>query len=530
MKKKLLFGNDARQALLRGVKQLSDAVTTTLGPKGRNVALGKKWGPPIVLHDGVSVAKEIDLEDKFEDMGAQLVKEAASKTNDVAGDGTTTSTLIAYEIVKEGMKAIGSGSNPMYIKKGLDMALQQVIDQLDEKAIPIKEKKELEQIASISSDSPELGEMVADILERVGLQGVVTVEESNTFETSVEFTEGMEVDKGLVSHHFQTNDERGYAEVKDPLVFVTDKKLIGVEDAVNIFNKIPNDERTILLIAEEIEGEALTTLVLNKLRGRLNIVAVKAPSFGDRRREILQDICTVTGATFVTSELGMSLESVTADMFGRARLVHATKDTCKIVEGKGDKEKVKERVEQIKHSIESANNEFDKEQLRKRLAKLASGVAVIKVGAPTEIELGEKKERVIDAVEATKAAMEEGIIEGGGAALARIVITQPVNGEGDDRGKGFQILQNVLSTPLKKLAANSGKDPEKVCAKVLKGKLGYDVNSDSYCQLIGAGIIDPVKVTKSALKNAVSVAGMILTTDVLVAVIEEDKPQDIDNL
>lgn len=524
MAKQLVFGADARQKLLKGMDILSQAVITTLGPRGRNVALDKKWGAPSVVHDGVTVAKEIELKDPFENMGAQLLKEAASKTNDDSGDGTTTATVLANTIVAEGMKNIAAGANPMILKKGLEKALEAVVEEIKSKARPLKGRDEVMQIATISAQDEQIGELIADALEKVGKDGVVTVEEGRGLKMEIDYKEGMEFDKGYASPYFVTNTDNMEAEIDDPFILITDQKISAINDLLPFLENVVKVSKNLVIIADEIEGEALATLVVNKLRGAFNLIAIKAPGFGDRRKEMLEDIAILTGGTVISEDTGRKLESVVPEDCGRADKVWADKDNCRIIGGKGNKNDIVARVAAIRKGIEASDSEFDAEKFQERLAKLAGGVAVINVGAATEIELNEKKERVKDAVEATKAAVEEGIVVGGGVTLIRAQkALSKVKVKNDEEKTGVEILSKALSQPLRWIANNSGVDEGWVVRKVIDGKADYGFNAltNTFENLLAAGIVDPAKVTRTALQNAVSVASMVLTTEVLIA----DEPE-----
>ncbi len=532
MAKQILYSDDARQKLVSGVNQLARAVTTTLGPKGRNVALDKKWGAPSVVHDGVSVAKEIDLADPFENMGAQLIKQAADKTNDVAGDGTTTATLLAQGIVNEGMKNITAGANPMILNKGLEKATQAVVDELKKMAKKVKDKQEITQVATISAADAQIGQLIADALEKVGKDGVVTVEEGKGLAMEIEYKEGMEFDKGYASSYFVTDTAKMEAEIDDAYLLITDKKISSIQDLLPFLEKFVKVSKNLVIVADEIDGEALATLVVNKLRGTFNTIAVKAPGFGDRRKAMLEDIAVLTGGTVVSEDTGRKLENITVEDCGRADKVWADKDNCRIIGGKGDTVKIKARIANIKAEIEENTSDFDKEKLQERLAKLSGGVGIINVGAATEVELKEKKERVNDAVSATKAAIEEGIVVGGGSALFRAskLALDKLVLPGEEQ-IGVNILKKVLELPIRKLAENSGVEGGWIIRVVgenisKKPNFGFDaVNAITVDDLIALGVVDPVKVTRSALQNAVSVAMMILTTESLVTDLpEKEKP------
>lgn len=526
MAKQLLYAEEARAKLKVGVDAVARAVATTLGPKGRNVALDKKWGAPSVVHDGVSVAKEIELEDPFANMGAQLVKEAASKTNDVAGDGTTTATVLAQAIVDAGLKNITAGANPMILKRGIEKAVETVVENLKKMAKPLKGKEEVAQVATISAADPTIGNLVAEALEKVGKDGVVTVEESKGLETNVEYKEGMEFDQGFVSPYFVTNPERMEAEIEDPYILITDKKISAISDLVPFLEKFVQVSKSLVIIADEVEGEALATLVVNKLRGTINVLAVKAPGFGDRRKAMLEDIVILTGGTVISEDLGKKLESTTVEDLGKAKKVVSDKENTLIVALPATKSAVQGRIAQIKKEIEKTDSEFDREKLEERLAKLAGGVAVVNVGAATEIEMKEKVERVKDAVGATKAAMEEGIVPGGGVALVRIMsaLEKLEKEAGSDEEKvGIRIVLDALSKPLWWIAANAGAKADAVVENVVKvaNNIGFNALTGKFEDLVAAGIIDPVKVTRSALQNAASVGMMVLTTEVLITDIPE---------
>ena len=526
MAKQIVFSDEARQKLLLGVDKLAKAVVTTLGPRGRNVALDKKFGAPTIVHDGVSVAKEIELEDPFENMGAQLVKEAASKTNDAAGDGTTTATLLAQQIVAQGMKNITTGANPMVMKRGIDKAVKAVIEELKKSRKELT-KEDWVKVATISAQNPQIGEKIAQALELVGKDGVVEVEESKGFEIEIEHTEGMEFDKGYISPYFVTNPDRMEAVLENPYILVTDQKVSSLQELVPFLESFVKVSKNLLIIADDVEGEALATLVVNKLRGGFNILAVKAPGFGERRKAMLQDIAILTGATVISEDIGRKLNSVSIEDLGRADRVVSTKDATKIVGGKGDKQALEARIAQIKAEIDKSDSDFDREKLQERLAKLAGGVAVIKVGAASETELKEVQERVKDAVGATKAAIEEGIVPGGGVALLRASQTlDQLKVENEDEKIGVNIIKKALEQPLRWLAKNSGADDGWVVRQVLENKnpaYGFNAATLEFGDMIEMGVLDPVKVTRNALQNAASVASMILTTEALVTDIPEKK-------
>lgn len=532
MAKKLIYSSEAREKLLSGVNQLTNAVATTLGPKGRNVALDKKWGAPNVVHDGVTVAKEIELKDAFENMGAQLVKEAASKTADVAGDGTTTATVLAQAIVEEGIKNITAGANPMLLKKGLEDACDAVVDFIKSKAktINIKNHAEISQIAIISAGDEIIGKQVAEALQKVGKDGVVSVEEGRGLSTEIEYKEGMEFDKGYASPYFVTNPEKMEAEIEDPYILITDKKIANIQEFLPFLENFAKTSKNLVIIADEIEGEALALLVVNKLKGVFNSLAVKAPGFGDRRKEMLEDIAVLTGGKVISEDTGTKFESVTLEDLGRADKVWSDKENTRIIGGKGSSADLHARIAQVKKQIELATSDFDKEKLQERLAKLSGGVAVINVGAATEVEMKEKKERVIDAVAATKAALEEGVVAGGGVVLleASKVLDSKLlkNVAGDsDQTTGVNILRKALESPTRKLAENAGINGDVVIDNINRQEAGYGLNvlTNDYVDMFKEGIIDPVKVTRSAVQNAVSVATMILTTEALVTDIPEEK-------
>jgi len=524
MAKVLEFNTEARQSLKEGVDVLANAVKTTLGPKGRNVALDKKWGAPTVTHDGVTVAKEIELDDHFANMGAQLLKEAATKTNDVAGDGTTTATVLAQAIVHEGMRNIAAGANAMLLKQGIDLAAVAIVGRIKELSTEVKGKEEIAQVASISAADQEIGDLIAEVMEKAGKDGVITVEESKGFAFETEYTEGMQIDRGYLSPYFVTNTERMEAELEDPFILITDKKISAIADVLPTLEQVARQGKSLVIVAEDVDGEALATLVVNKLRGTLNVLGVKAPGFGDRRKEMLRDIAVVTGGQVISEEIGRKLDGVTVDDLGRARRVVATKDDTTFIEGAGEDGAIKGRIEQIRAQIETTTSDFDREKLQERLAKLAGGVAVVKVGAATETELKEKKHRVEDALSATRAAVEEGIVPGGGVALINAVSAlDAVQAEGDVK-TGVNILRRALEAPLRGIVSNAGKDGGVVMDMVRRAQreqsnpnVGYDVIAEQCVDMIGAGIIDPAKVTRSAVENAASIAGMILTTEALIS-------------
>ncbi|MBM2843369.1 MAG: groEL [Anaerolineales bacterium] len=531
--KQLAFSEDARRRLKAGVDILASAVATTLGPKGRNVALDRKFGSPTITHDGVTVAKEIELDDPFENMGAQLLKEAATKTNDIAGDGTTTSTVLAHAMVSEGLKNLAAGSNPMLLKRGIEAAAKAVAEAITKASIKVTGKEEIASVAAISAQDKEIGNLIAEVMDKVGKDGVITVEESKGLEFETEYVEGMQFDRGYISAYFVTDPEHMEARVEEPYLLIHDKKISAATDIVPILEKLVQiGKRELIVIAEDVDGEALATLVLNKLRGMLNVVAVKAPGFGDRRKAMLQDVAILTGGTVITEELGRKLETVTINDLGKAGKVVATKDDTTIIEGSGDAAKIKGRIEEIKVEIDKSTSDYDKEKLQERLAKLSGGVAVIRVGAATETELKEKKHRVEDALSATRAAVEEGIVPGGGVALVNAMeALKDLKLEFDDETVGVAIVRRSLEVPLRKISENAGQDGAVVLETVRRQQaekknknFGFDVMRGEYVDMIKAGIIDPAKVTKGALENAASIASMILTTEALITdVPEKDK-------
>jgi chaperonin GroEL len=532
--KQLAFSEDARRRLKTGVDVLANAVATTLGPKGRNVALDRKFGSPTITHDGVTVAKEIELEDPFENMGAQLLKEAATKTNDIAGDGTTTSTVLAHAMVSEGLKSLAAGSNPMMLKRGIEAAAKAVSEAIGKQSIDVKTHEQISSVAAISAQDSEIGELIAEVMDKVGKDGVITVEESKGLEFETEYVEGMQFDRGYISPYFVTDPENMEASIEEPYLLIHDKKISAATDIVPILEKLVQlGKRELLVIAEDIDGEALATLVLNRIRGMLNVVAVKAPGFGDRRKAMLQDIAILTGGTVITEELGRKLESVTVNDLGKAGKVVSTKDETTIIEGAGEAARIKGRIEEIKVEIDRSTSDYDKEKLQERLAKLAGGVAIIRVGAATETELKEKKHRVEDALSATRAAVEEGIVPGGGVALINALeAIVKLTLEDEDANIGVNVVRKALITPMEGIAENAGEDGAVVIENVRRKQeesknknFGYDVITDKYLDMVEAGIIDPAKVTKGALENAASIAAMILTTEALITdVPEPDKP------
>lgn len=525
--KQIIFAEEARHALERGVNTLADAVKITLGPKGRNVVLEKKYGSPTITNDGVTIAKEIELKDPFENMGAQLAKEVATKTNDIAGDGTTTATLLAQAMVREGLKNVAAGANPMILKRGIEKAVQIVVEEIKKVSKPVDQKESILQVAAISAADEEIGSLIAQAMDKVGKDGVITVEESKTMGTDLEVVEGMQFDRGYVSAYMVTDSDRMEALLSDPYILLTDKKINLIKDLLPVLEKVVQRGKPLLIIAEDLEGEALATLIVNKLRGTLNVVAVKAPGFGDRRKEMLNDIAIVTGGQVVSEEVGRTLENTTLEMLGQARQVKVTKDECTIVDGKGEAKEIKARIGQIKNQIENTTSDYDKEKLQERLAKLAGGVAVIQVGAATETEMKEKKHRIEDALSATRAAVEEGVVPGGGVTLLQITPALDQVKETGDVATGMSIVRKALSEPLRQIANNAGVEGSVIVEKVMalpKGQ-GYNALSGEYVDMIKAGIVDPAKVTRSALQNAASIAAMLLTTESLVCEIpEKEKP------
>ena len=529
MAKQILFGEEARRALGRGVDQLADTVKVTLGPKGRNVVLDKKFGAPLITNDGVTIAKDIELDDPFENMGAQLVKEVATKTNDLAGDGTTTATVLAQAIVREGMKNVAAGANPMIMRKGIAKGVETAINAIKENSEKIKGSADIARVAAISSSDETIGELIAEAMEKVSADGVITVEESKTAETYSEIVEGMQFDRGYITPYMVTDTEKMEAVLDDAVILITDKKISNIQDLLPLLEQIVKTGKKLLIIAEDLEGEALSTLLLNKLRGTFTCVAVKAPGFGDRRKEMLKDIAVLTGGEVISEEIGLELKDTTMAMLGRARQVKVNKEGTVIVDGQGDAKAIKARVENIRHAIETTTSDFDREKLQERLAKLAGGVAVIKVGAATETEMKEKKLRVEDALNATRAAVEEGIVAGGGVAYVNAVpAVEAVAGEttGDEK-TGVNIVVKALQEPIRQIAANAGIDGAVVLEKIREsGKVGYgfDAYSETYCEMIESGIVDPTKVNRSALQNAASVASTVLTTESIVTDIKEPAP------
>ena len=529
MSKEILYGMDARSALLRGVDKLADTVKITLGPKGRNVVLEKKFGAPLITNDGVTIAKEIELEDAAENMGASLVREVATKTNDAAGDGTTTATLLAQALIHEGMKNVTAGANPMILRKGIFKAVDAAVAELKNQSKAISGSDDIARVGAISASDEDIGRLIADAMEKVTSDGVITVEESRSAETYSEVVEGMQFDRGYLSPYFATDTDKMEATLDDCLILVTDKKISNIQDLLPLLEQIVQSGKKLLIVAEDVEGEALTTLVLNKLRGTFTVVCVKAPGFGDRRKEMLLDIATLTGGEVITGDLGLDLKDTTLGQLGRARQVKVTKENTIIVGGMGDKLAITDRVCQIKLALENTTSEFDKEKLTERLAKLAGGVAVIKVGAATEVEMKEKKLRIEDALNATKAAVEEGIVAGGGAALVNVIgaVEKVIDGLDGDEKTGAMMVVKALTAPMKQIADNAGIDGSVVVAKVREsGRVGYgfDAYSEQFCDMIECGIVDPAKVTRSALQNAASIASTVLTTEAVVSEKKEPAP------
>ncbi len=532
--KQLVFSEEARRRLQHGMDILASAVVTTLGPKGRNVALDRKFGSPTITHDGVTVAKEIELEDPFENMGAQLLEEAATKTNDIAGDGTTTSTALAHAIVTEGMKNLAAGANPMLVKRGIESATKSVADKIKEQAIEVTTKEEIANVASISAQDRIIGNLIADVMDKVGRDGVITVEESKGLEFETEFVEGMQFDRGYISSYFITDPDHMEANIADPYILIYEKKISAAADIVPLLEKLVQiGKRDLVIIAEDIDGEALATLVLNKLRGMLNVVAVKAPGFGDRRKAMLGDIATLTGGTLISEETGRKLESATLQDLGRAEKVTVNKDDTTIIGGQGDTAAIKGRIDQIRVEIDNSTSDYDREKLQERLAKLSGGVAIIRVGAATETELKEKKHRVEDALSATRAAVEDGIVPGGGVALINAMgVLEGKKMDSEDEQIGVNIVRKSLEVPIRKIAENAGQDGSVILENVRRRQkekknqnIGYDVLSETYDDMIKCGVIDPAKVTRGALENAASIAAMILTTEALITdVPEKEKP------
>ncbi len=531
MAKQMLYDEEARKALRRGIDTLADAVKITLGPKGRNVVLDKKFGAPTITNDGVTIAKELELGDPFENMGAQLAKEVASKTNDIAGDGTTTATVLAQMLVQEGMRNVAAGANPMGIKRGIEKGVDAVVARIKDLSTPVSGKEQVAQVASISAADPEIGGLIAEVMDKVGKDGVITVEESKGLKYETEYVEGMNFDRGYISPYFVTNPDRMETVIEDPYILVYDKKISAVSDLLPALEKIIQTTKNIVIVAEEVEGEALATLVVNKLRGTINCLAVKAPGYGDRRKAMLEDIAILTGGQVISEETGRKLDSVGVEDLGRARKVVADKDETTIIEGHGSDEAIQARIKAIKAQVEETTSEFDKEKLQERLAKLAGGVAVIRVGAATEVELKEKKHRVEDALSATRAAVEEGIVPGGGVTYLNALQALDSLKLEDDEGTAVNILRRALEEPMRRIAVNAGREGSVVVEEVRRrakdssnDNLGYDALNDEYGDLIQKGVIDPAKVTRAALENAASVAAMVLTTDSLVTDVPEKQP------
>ena len=522
MAKQILFNEEARRALEKGVDALANAVKVTLGPKGRNVVLDKKFGAPTITNDGVTIARDIELEDACENMGAQLVREVATKTNDIAGDGTTTATLLAQAMIHEGMRNVAAGANPMVLKKGIELAVKTLVEKIQEVSKPVQSKGEIAQVATISSADEEIGKYIADAMEKVGKEGVITVEESKGMETALSVVEGMQFDRGYISPYMVTDTDKMEAVMDDPFILITDKKISSINDILPILEQVVKMGKELVIIAEDLDGEALATIVVNKLRGTFKALAVKAPGFGDRRKAMLEDIAILTGGQVISEELGRKLETVTLEDLGRARQIHSSKENTTIVDGMGDKAAIAARVEQIKKQIADSTSDFDKEKLQERLAKLSGGVAVIEIGAATEVEMKDKKLRVEDALNATRAAVEEGIVAGGGTTFIDIMSAlDGIEAEGDVK-TGVNIVRRAVEEPVRQIANNAGLEGSVVVAEVKKAELGvgYDAYNDVYVNMIEAGIVDPAKVTRSALQNAASIAAMVLTTETLVA----DKP------
>ncbi|MBO6202598.1 chaperonin GroEL [Selenomonas ruminantium] len=526
MAKQILFDEEARRALGRGVDALANAVKVTLGPKGRNVVLEKKFGAPTITNDGVTIARDIELEDPFENMGAQLVKEVATKTNDIAGDGTTTATLLAQAMIREGMRNVVAGANPMIIKKGIDKAVAALVDEIQSKAKTIESKADIAQVATISSANEETGELIAEAMEKVGKDGVITVEESKSMATNLSVVEGMQFDRGYISPYLVTDTDKMEAVLDDPYILITDRKISAIADILPILEQVVKQGKQLAVIAEDVDGEALTTIVVNKLRGTFKALAVKAPGFGDRRKAMLEDIAILTGGTVISEELGRKLDSVTLEDLGRARQIRSTKEETTIVDGVGDKDAIAARVAQIKKQIAETTSDFDKEKLQERLAKLAGGVAVIEIGAATEVEMKDKKYRIEDALNATRAAVEEGIVAGGGTTFIDILpALDKINVEGDEK-VGVNIVRRAIEEPVRQIADNAGLEGSVVVEEVKKAGdgIGFNALKNEYVDMIKAGIVDPAKVTRSALQNAASIASMVLTTETLVADKPEEKP------
>ena len=526
MAKQLQFSEEARAAMKRGIDIMADTVGVTLGPRGRNVVLDKKFGPPQVCSDGVTIAKEIELEDPFENMGAQLLKEAASKTNDVAGDGTTTATVLAQAIIHEGFKNIAAGANPMALKRGIERGVVAMRDAIGDMSTPVEGRTQIAQVASLSAHDDEMGELIADVMEKVGKDGVITVEESKGLSYEQEFVEGMQIDRGYISPYFITDQDRMEASIDDPYILITDKKISAVADVLPALEKILQVGKNVVVVAEDIEGEALATLVVNKLRGTLNCVAIKAPGFGDRRKAMLEDMAILTGGQVISEEVGRKLDSVTVEDLGRARRIVASKEETTFVDGSGSEDDISGRINQIKAQVDETTSDFDREKLQERLAKLSGGVAIIKVGAATEVELKEKKNRVEDALSATRAAVEEGIVPGGGLAVLRASTALDGLALAGDEATGASILETALRQPIKLISQNTGVSGEVILADSLEseGDWGYDAEAGEFCHLLEKGIMDPAKVTRAAIENAASVAAMVLTTESLITDVPDPTP------
>ena len=526
MAKMIVYGEEARKKLQSGIDQLANTVKVTLGPKGRNVVLGKKYGAPLITNDGVTIAKEVELEDPFENMGAQLVKEVSTKTNDVAGDGTTTATLLAQAMIHEGLKNLAAGANPIVVRKGMAKAVEAAVAEVKKQAKTVDGSKDIARVGAVSSGDEEIGKLIADAMEKVSADGVITIEESKTAETYSEVVEGMQFDRGYITPYMATDMEKMEAVIDDAYILITDKKISVIADILPILEQLVQSGKKLVIVAEDVEGEALNTLIVNRLRGTLNVVCVKAPGFGDRRKEMLQDIATLTGGTVISEEVGLELKTADISMLGRARQVKVTKETTTIVDGAGDSQAIKERVAQIRSQIANTTSDYDKEKLQERLAKLAGGVAVIKVGAATETEMKEKKLRIEDALNATRAAVEEGVVAGGGTIFVNVIPAVEAllsTVEGDEK-TGVRIVAKALEAPIRQIAANAGLDGSVILEKVRnsgKNGYGFDAYKEEYCDMVASGIIDPAKVTRSALENAASVSSMVLTTESLVA----DKPE-----
>ncbi len=527
MSKEILYGEDARKKLLEGVNKLADTVKVTLGPKGRNVVLDKSFGAPLITNDGVTIAKDIELDDAFENMGARLVKEVSTKTNDVAGDGTTTATVLAQSMIKEGVKNVAAGGDPMAIKRGIDKAVNVAVEAIKEISSPVNGREDIARVASISADNKEVGNLIADAMEKVSKDGVITIEESKTSETDVVVVEGMQFDKGYVSPYMVTDTEKMEAIIENPYILITDKKIENIQEILPLLEGLMQQSGKLVIIADDIEGEALSTLILNKLRGVLNVVAVKAPGYGDRRKEMLQDIAILTGGEVITSEVGLELKDTTIEQLGRAKQIKVQKENTIIVDGAGDKEQIAERIKQIKVQMEETKSSFDKEKYQERLAKIAGGVAVIEVGAATEVEMKDKKLRVEDALSAIKAAVEEGIVAGGGTAYVNVIpkVENLVKELSDDEKLGARIVLKALEEPVKQIARNAGLEPAVILENVKSNKegFGFDAANEEYVDMKKVGIVDPTKVTRSALQNAASIASMVLTTESIVTDKKEEK-------